>query len=112
MCLFFLALVQAASAPVPATAPAPASAPASVYVAVDLPGGGFSYTVARIPAATLAEIESDLDNAAAKRCGRMAIDADEQSYDQAVDKDGNPAAEITNLHQTYKCTLAAAPAAP
>nr|WP_299914067.1 hypothetical protein [Sphingomonas bacterium] len=100
MILFVLALLQAA--------PAPAPEPAPIYVVAELPDGGFSYTVDKLPAADLDSVQAELDREAAKRCDRMVMDAEEQSYDQATDSNGEASAEITHLKATYRC--AAAPA--
>jgi hypothetical protein len=100
MILFVLALGQAT--------PAPSAEPTPRYVVAELPDGSFSYTVDKLPATNLDTVQAELDGEAAKRCDRMVMDPEEQSYDQATDSNGEASAEITHLKATYRC--AAAPA--
>ena len=103
MILFVLALLQAA--------PAPGAEPATKYVVAELPDGGFSFTVDKLAAASLDAVQAELDRDAAKRCDRMVMDPEEQSYDQATDSNGEASAEITHLKATYRCAPARAKAA-
>jgi hypothetical protein len=96
MLMFAAALIPAASLPAPA-------APVAYVISV-LPSGGFRLTVARLAAERLDEARAMLDDAAAKNCGARTVVPGDESYNQATDAHGNPAAEITELSETFTCT--------
>ncbi len=108
MMLMALALCQTVPEPqaVVETPPPPVS---RLVAAAD---GSKALAVDRAAAVDRDALEERLAAEAAQLCGASALDLGEFSYNQAVDGDGNPAAEMTQINQAFRCVGAELVAAP
>ncbi len=98
MILVAIALWQATTSP-----PPPADSTASPFRVVTKDDGSAALVIDRAAAADRDALEEKLAEEAARQCGTATLDLGEFSYNQAIDGDGNPAPDMTEISQAFRC---------